>query len=147
MSTLSLRVTGTDNLITGFNKFSTTLVPVTRESAYHALELASAESPGYLGGGSYIAPEVGYIRTGNLGRSLLLEQEGLSARMSVQAYSEKGYEYGHLVLGDASGSGQRGYNAHWIKLRVAVDKQIEALTRAGGLLDHDISKSIKDAGL
>lgn len=147
MSTLSIRAIDLDKVQVGFNKFARTLAPVTREDAYHALELASQDSPGYLGGSSYKAPEVGYKRTGNLGRSPQLSQEGLSARISVEAYSKKGYEYGHLVLGNAAGEGQRPYNAHWTRLRVAVDKQIERLTVPGGKLEKDIETAAQVAGL
>ncbi len=147
MSTVSLRVTGTDKIQTGFNQFSRTLAPVTREAAYHALELASQDSPGWLGGSSYKAPEVGYRRTGNLGRSVQLSQEGLSARLTVEAYSAKGYEYGHLVIGNAAGEGQRPYNTHWTRLRVAVDKQIERLTVPNGPLETVIGQSATKVGL
>ena len=149
MSTVSLRVIGDDKLQTGFNKFALALAPVTREAAYHALELASKKSPGYLGGNSYIVPESGYVRTGNLGRSVQLEQEGLSSRITVQAYSRKGYEYGHLAVGDAEGGGQAANFAAigWVLLRKAVDEQIALLTAANGPLEQAIGQESKKAGL
>lgn len=149
MSTISLRITGLEQVQTGFNKFAATLEPVTRAATYAALERASKVSPGYLGGNSYTAPESGYVRTGNLGRSVQLEQDGLSSRLSVSAFSTKGYEYGHLIIGTADGSGQGDYAAAigWVPLRKAVDDEIVKLTTPGQGLGADLQKSAKDAGL
>lgn len=64
MSTVSLRVTGLDKIQTGFNRFASTLGIVTREQAYHALELAVKKSPAYQGGSSYNVPLPPWASTG-----------------------------------------------------------------------------------
>lgn len=150
MSTISLRVTGLDKVQTGFNKFASTLGVVTREAAYHALELAVKVSPAYQGGNSYNVPLPASgvnKRTGNLGSSVQLEQSGLSSRITVTGYSKQGFLYGLLALGDAEGGGQGEYFKHWPLLRKAVDDQIVVLTQAGGPGDVAIAKSAKDSGL
>ncbi len=150
MAQISLRVTGLDKIQTGFNKFSSTLGVVTREQAYHALELAVKKSPAYQGGNSYNVPLPASgvnRRTGALGSSVGLEQNGLSARITVTGYSRTGFLYGVLVLGDAEGGGQGEYFKHWPLLRGAVDEQIAVLVAQGGPGDAAIAKSAKDAGL
>ena len=152
MPTLSVRVVGLDKLQTGFNQYSQAVEPVTRAGAYGALDKATKKSPGYLGGNSYSVPNGdtgphGTPRTGNLGRSTYLEQDGLSSRLHVDAYSEQGFEYGAKVLGNADGSGQGQAYAHWPTLRAAVDEQVDILTQAGGPLDSDLQDAAGKAGL
>ena len=158
--TISRRLVGVDKLQTAFNKFATVLPTLTNVDTRAALTAAVAKSPGYLGGNSYSVPNGdvgphGTPRTGNLGRSTMVWQEGGSVRITVSAYSPKGFEYGPLVLGYADGSGQ-GYtasngqfvsNSHWPTLRSVVDEQIALLTQPGAGLDADLSKAAKDAGL
>lgn len=151
MSTVSLRVQGLNELMTGFNQFAQTVAPVTREGTYAALERAVAKSPGWLGGNEYTAPlpDSGVnVRTGNLGRSVQLEQDGLSSRITVEAYSKDGYEYGKGVIGDGYGAGQSEYNVgRWLPLRQAVDDEVRLLTLRGQGLDADLAGSAKDCGL
>lgn len=149
MATITIREVGTDKIQTAFNTFQRTLIPVTREMGMGALVKASKKSPGWLGGGSYVTPESGYIRTGNLGRSVEFEQSGLSSRISVEAYSEKGFKYSTIAIGDGNGDGQAPNFAAigWILLRRAVDEQIEILTRASGPLEQAIGQQAKNSGL
>jgi len=150
MTTVSLRVTGLEQVQTGFNKFAQTIGPVCREQTYAAIERATHKSPGWLGGASYTAPlpPSGDHRTGNLGASVQLEQDGLSSRVSVEAYSKEGYEYGKGVIGDAYGQGQSEYNqGRWVPIRQAVDEEIAAITVPGAGIDAGLAQSAKDSGL
>ena len=151
MTTISLRATGLDKLQTGFAQFVKTIEPVSEQEPRAALERARAVSPGYLGGSDYTTPEPpnsGYQRTGNLGRSAYVEQDGLSSRLIVNAYSPGGQEYGVYVVGDAAGQGQAAIHAgRWPTLRSAVDAQIDQLTTVGQGLDAALQDSAKAAGL
>jgi hypothetical protein len=144
MTTISLRVFGLDKLQIGFNQYAKTVAPICRDTVYAAIQRAVKKSPGYLGGNSYTTPErpgQGYVRTGNLGRSVALEQDGLSSRVNVNS----GYET--YVIGNADGTGQAWMHAgRWPTLRSAVDDEVAKLT-SGGELDAALGKSAKEAGL
>lgn len=151
MSTVSIRVTGVTEIQTAFNKYARTIEPVSRDCTYAAMGRATHKSPGWLGGSSYSAPLPASgvdVRTGNLGASVEVEQEGLSSRVNVEAYSPQGYEYGKGVIGDGYGAGQTEYNqGRWVPLRQAVDEEILTLTTPGQGLDAALAQAAKDAGL
>ena len=108
------------------------------------MERARKRSIPWLGGNAYAVPERGYVRTGNLGRSAYIEQDGASTRIRVEAY-RNGVEYGKYVVGDAEGQGQAYMHAGWwMKLRDAVDAEIEDMTTE---VDTAIQDSAEAIGL
>lgn len=133
-SQLSVRAQRADLLRDGFNRWMTTIVPITSDSIYAAMQEAVKKSPGWLGGNAYTTPEAGYVRTGRLGRSVSIDRTGATATIRNEAYSPRGFFYGALVLGYASGAGQKAVYVRngWVTMRAAVDEQIAKLTDAGG---------------
>lgn len=141
---LTVRLEGDDKVRAGLHRFATSIRPLTREAVNTMMNRALKRSIPYLGGTGYGVPERGYRRTGNLGRSGQVVQEGLSSRIEVAAYS-KGREYGQYVVGRADGSGQAYMHVGWwMPLRTAVDLELEDLT---GKLDSDLEQSAEAAGL
>lgn len=149
MAQFSVRVEGDQQVRVGLNKFADTLAPICRADVKDAMDRAVAKSPGYLGGTSYTTPEAGYARTGNLGRSVTIEQNGLTTTIKNDAYSTRGFNYGPLVLGMGDGSGQKETYARngWPTLRSAVDAEVDKLAGNGGTLDKALGDSAKAAGL
>lgn len=145
MPQLSVRVEGLDRLRTGLTGWANTLAPVCRDTIYAALERALKKSPGWLGGSAYTTPDAGYVRTGNLGRSVSVEQNGATTTIKNSAYSTRGFQYGGLVLGDADGGGQKAVYTRngWVTLRAAVDEQVRQLTVKNGELDGALQDSAK----
>ncbi len=149
MTTITIRADGDDRIRLGLNQYATTIEPTTREKTYAAIERASKVSPAYLGGNAYdmpLPPSGVDVRTGAMGSSVQLEQDGLSSRITVNAYSRQGFLYSVLALGDAYGQGQGKYFQHWIKLADAVQAEFDKLAGKGGELDTALQDSANELG-
>jgi hypothetical protein len=142
MTTITIRQEGADKIRLGLNQYATTLQDVTRERIYEAIHKAAEKSPAYVGGNAYnvpLPPSGVDVRTGNLGRSVEYELVGFSAKLHINAYSEKGFKYSTLVLGDANGEGQGKYFQHWPKVKDAVQEEFDRLTVGG-----ELAKQLQD---
>lgn len=138
---LSLRLENNDRIRSGLNRFAQAVGPLTREIIHKAMELALKKAIPYRGGALYDIPETGggYVRTGNLGRSSYVQQDGLTTTIKVEAY-RKGREYGRYVTGNAEGFGQaRVHVGRWPKLRTVVDEQVDELTQK---VDDGLQKQV-----
>jgi hypothetical protein len=111
---ISIRFEGDDVKLSA-RKFGKLLPEITDEVIAERLaRLKKTVSGGYSGGNSYIVPlraRQRYIRTGNYGRSVYVEQEGLTYRIRADAYSPRGYNYGPRLVGNANGAGQAWWAA------------------------------------
>jgi len=142
--TITVRLEGDQKLRTGLNQWARSLAPITRERLRAAMQAAKKASVPHLGGASYAVPERGYERTGQLGFSTFLVEEGLSVRVVSEAY-QNGQAYSEFVVGRADGTGQAGVHAGWwMTMRDAVDAEVEIMLTE---LDDELQASAESAGL
>lgn len=141
----SVRLEGEDKVRVGLNRFECTLEPISKADLKAMMERARKTTPAYQGGAEYAIPERGdYERTGNLGRSVDIIEDGLTVRIEVNAF-HGGTEYGPFVLGRGDGSGQAWWHAgRWPTMRSAVDDELDWLTAT---IDDDLQASVEAAGL
>lgn len=149
MSTISVRVDA-DNVRIGLTKFGKALPDIVARAieTKYAERVKKKMSGEYRGGRSYGVPlpaSGANVRTGNYGRSVTWEKEGLAYRFFNTAYSKSGYNYGVKLTGDASGNGQAWWarNRWPIARRVVEDETLSLVSE----LDKDIQKGIEAAGL
>jgi len=151
MSSFTARITGDQQVKLGFQTFVNGIVPVTREGVHKAMERAVALSPGWLGGDSYIVePPEGssYQRTGGLGASVRIDQDGLSTRIITDTYGKDGNKYDVYVIGDSEGQGQAWMHVgRWPLERDVVDSEIQAYTTPGQGGDADLTALARGAGI
>lgn len=121
---VTARVEGLDRVRLGFQKFISTMEPVSVEKIEAAQTRAAKRAIPWRGGGSYDVPPRGdYVRTGELGESVRIVTEGPSVRIEV------GADHARVVVGGADGTGQAQMHAgRWLLLRTAVDSEMDALT-------------------
>lgn len=142
---ITIRLENDDKVRLGLNRWAKTLAPIAKADIKAAMERARKVSPAYQGGSQYnIAERGGYERTGNLGRSVFVMEEGLSVRIVVEAYRD-GQDYGGLVLGDGRGGGQAWFHAgRWPTLFGAVEAEYDQLTND---IDAHLGDSAEAVGL
>ena len=145
MPSITLRLENDDKVRLGLNKWGQSLSPLTRAIIRAAMKRALKVSPAYKGGNAYAIEGRGdYERTGNLGRSTFLVEEGLSFRVQSEAYRD-GQPYSEFVIGDGDGNGQAPWHVgRWPTLRSAVEGEFDALTSE---LDVDVQASAEAVGL
>lgn len=145
MPSVTLRLENDDKVRLGLNKWGQSLKPLSRASLRAAMKRALKVSPAYRGGNSYAIETRGdYERTGNLGRSTFLVEEGLSFRVQSEAYRD-GQPYSEFVIGDGDGNGQAPWHVgRWPTLRGAVEAEFEQMTED---LDAELQDSAEAAGL
>lgn len=139
MSQVTLRLENDDKVRLGLNKWGQSLKPLTRVHLRAAMKRALKVSPAYKGGSAYAITLRGPDeRTGNLGRSTFVVEEGLSVRVRSEAYRD-GESYSEFVVGDGDGNGQAWFHVgRWPTLRGAVEAEFEQLVSD---LDDDIQAS------
>ena len=128
MTSLSLKITNLDNVQIGIGTFGKALPTIVQQDVIDAVNAIKAEYMGGEPGGYSVPPPYGstYERTGNLGRSMWVEQSGLTVTFRVEAY-QHGREYGHYVIGYADGTGQAGRMSHWPRQRIVAEDKALAL--------------------
>lgn len=145
MPQVTLRLENDDKVRLGLNKWGRSLKPLTRAALRAVMKRALKVSPAHRGGNTYAIETRGdYERTGNLGRSTFLVEEGLSFRVQSEAYRD-GQPYSEFVIGDGDGNGQAPWHVgRWPTLRSAVEGEFDALTNE---LDDDVQASAEAVGL
>lgn len=143
MTTISVKLTGAENIQIGLNKLGAALPGLANTDVEEAMNLAKHEASGYwAGGNSYAIPELpnqGYIRTGVYARSMYVEQDGRAFRLQSEA------PYSVYVGGDAQGQGQAWmHKGRWPVIADVVRKWAETLT---GTIDRRIKEAAEAFGL
>jgi hypothetical protein len=134
----SAKLTGADKVQLGIRSLGKALPNVDNDDVEKAMQRAAKVSVPYVGGNEYAVPlpNSGFNgRTGNLGRSVIVYQQGPSHKIKVEAYSRGGFDYTTLVIGDRDGTGQAETNQQrWVTMKDAVDYQLDDLVQT---LDKD----------
>jgi hypothetical protein len=137
----SAKLNGADNIQLGIRNLGKALPEIMNADVNKAMKLAAKMSVPYQGGNSYDVPETGgpYIRTGNLGRSVMVYQRGPSTVIEAKAY-RRGREYTNYVIGDREGQNQAWMHVgRWTPMRDAVDVHLALLVDT---TDEDIQRAI-----
>jgi len=145
MTQITLRSEGADKIRVGLNRYLTTIQRVTKAIVRKTARKAMRRSVPYTGGRSYAVPVRDYKRTGNLGRSTFVIEDGLSFRIESNAVNDRGKPYSTFVIGKADGSGQaKIHDGWWIPLATAVNEELAPLIAE---LDDELQKSAEAVGL
>ena len=143
---MSVRVTD-HGVYQGLRKLGEGLPLVAGDTLWEFMQLVQRKaSGGYIGGDTYTdVPTRGYMRTGNYGRSFMVEKNGLTFKLTNATYND-GREYGKLVGGDGYGYGQAEIHVGWwpviyTVLTSMVDLQLVQL------LGTALDQLIRDANL
>jgi len=148
---ISARLEGDDKLRRGLNTFNRVLPGLHMAKLRKAMERAKKRAVPWQGGGSYAVPLTddqrrvgGYVRTGNLGKSTRVEEEGHTVTIVSDAVGKRG-AYSRRVVGYADGEGQAWmHKGRWITLRQAVDDEIRPFLVE---YDGDIADVLRQEGI
>lgn len=148
---ITARLEGNDKLRRGLNKIDKVLPGLHMPSLRKAMKRAMKRAVPWRGGGSYDVPVTenqtngrGYQRTGNLGASTQIEEEGHSVRIVSNANGRSG-GYSRRVIGYADGEGQAWmHKGRWVLLRTAVDDELRVFLVE---YDADMSDIMRQEGI
>lgn len=149
MAQISVRI-DSQKVMIGLRKFGDAIPDIIGETVEgdYAERVTKAISGQYRGGSSYgvALPASGKnVRTGNYGRSVTWEREGMTYRFMNNAYSRRGYNYGIKLTGDGNGQNQKWWAAgRWPIAKIAVENETLSLVTE---LDDSLKNGIEAAGL
>ena len=143
--------TNAGNVQIGINKVASALPAITKKqikaAMTKAVKVARGNWPNGGGPGGYSIPQppgTRYQRTGNYGRSMKIQEVGLSFILTSDA-KRKGRSYSRYVGGTAAGAGQaRIHSGRWPLVSVAVSDQIRDLVAS---IENDIENAARAAGV
>ena len=142
--------TNAGNVKIGIEKVADNLPRITKKQIKAAMtaavKVARGNWPNGGGPGGYSIPQpVGtrYQRTGNYGRSMKIQEVGLSFILTSDA-KRKGRSYSRYVGGTAAGAGQSRFLYRWPLVSVAVSDQIRDLVAS---IENDIENAARAAGV
>ena len=143
--------TNAGNVQIGINKVASALPAITKKQIKAAMtaavKVARGNWPNGGGPGGYSIPQPAgtrYQRTGNYGRSMKIQEVGLSFILTSDA-KRKGRSYSRYVGGDSYGAGQAGiHSGRWPLVSEAVSAKIRDLVAS---IENDIEIAARAAGV